>query len=443
MKNSKKSLILVELNEINFNFVEKYCEKYKKNFFNLRKLLASSSVKTESEEKYQNLEPWIQWVSAHTGKKFIDHKVFRLGDIVNKKNFQIFEKVEEMGFSVGCVSPMNTKNSLKNALYFIPDPWTKTKASGKNIWPKLFYKALSQTVNDNSKSKITYSSILILAISFLRFARFKHINKYFKLALTSYKRPWRKALFLDLLINDIHFGLYNKFKPNFSTVFFNAGAHIQHHYFFNSEFLDRTKKVNPSWYIDQREDPLFEMLEIYDLILSDLLANEEKAVLIGTGLSQVPHQEVNFYYRLKDHESFLNLIDVSFESITPRMTRDFLINFKNKESAKSAEKKLLSIRCENNGEKIFNTVDNRGNSLFVTLTYSKEIKKTTSFAVEGKSFNLFNLVSFVAIKNGEHSQEGLLFYSQHFKEFISKKFINISEIFNIIDRFFKKDEKLY
>mgnify|MGYP001286082168 CR=1 FL=1 len=443
MKNPKKSLVLVELNEINFNFVEKYCKKYKKNFFSLRKLLASSFVKTKSEEEYQNLEPWIQWVSAHTGKKFNDHKVFRLGDIVNKKTTQIFEKVEDMGFSVGCVSPMNTKNSLRNSLYFIPDPWTKTIASGKNIWPKLFYKAFSQTVNDNSKSKITFLSIFILAITFLRFARFKHINKYFKLALTSYKRPWRKALFLDLLINDIHFGFYNKFKPNFSTVFFNAGAHIQHHYFFNSEFLDKTKKVNPSWYINPKEDPIFEMLEIYDLILSDHLVNEEKAVLIGTGLSQIPHQEVNFYYRLKDHGYFLNLIGISFESIIPRMTRDFLINFKNRESAKSAEKKLSIIKLESSGEKIFNSIDNRGNSLFVTFTYSKEIKNPTSFSIEGKSFNLFDLVNFVAIKNGEHSQEGLLFYSQHFKEFISKKIIHVGEIFNIIHQFFKKDDELY
>ena len=56
----------------------------------------------------------------------MQHKVFRLGDIVKYEGEQIFEKIESAGYHVGCISPMNASNKLKKPAYFIPDPWTNT-----------------------------------------------------------------------------------------------------------------------------------------------------------------------------------------------------------------------------------------------------------------------------------------------------------------------------
>ena len=122
-----------------------------------------------------------------------------------------------------------TKNNLKKPAYFIPDPWTDTESSD-GFWSKNVHRLIRQTVNDNSSQKITFSSIIIIILALLRFAKFINYFLYIKLALTSPGKPWRKALFLDLLVNDIHIGLFKSSKPNFSTVFLNAGAHIQHHY---------------------------------------------------------------------------------------------------------------------------------------------------------------------------------------------------------------------
>ena len=41
---------------------------------------------------------------------------------------------------------------------------------------------------------------------------------------------------------------FNKKSPDFSSVFFNAGAHIQHHYYLNSRYVENLPK-NPDWYI--------------------------------------------------------------------------------------------------------------------------------------------------------------------------------------------------
>ena len=122
-------LLFIQLNEINFEIVEKYLSYSNKNeFLNLKYIKNTyKSFETFSENEYKNLEPWIQWTSVYLGKNYNQHKIFRLGDIVNFPNEkQIFEKIESKGFKVGAISPMNAENRLKNPSYFIPDPWTNT-----------------------------------------------------------------------------------------------------------------------------------------------------------------------------------------------------------------------------------------------------------------------------------------------------------------------------
>ena len=78
----KSKIILLGLNELNFDYIKFYINQgvlpnFKKIFEIQR------PVETVSEKEYKLLEPWIQWATIHTGKTFKEHKVFRLGDIVN------------------------------------------------------------------------------------------------------------------------------------------------------------------------------------------------------------------------------------------------------------------------------------------------------------------------------------------------------------------------
>ena len=84
---SKKKLIFIELNEINFDLVKIYAQKY--NLKNFKYLIKKLKI-TSSEDEYELLEPWIQWYSIRTGMKAKDHKVFRLGDSINSEIPQIF-----------------------------------------------------------------------------------------------------------------------------------------------------------------------------------------------------------------------------------------------------------------------------------------------------------------------------------------------------------------
>ena len=106
---------------------------------------------------------------------------------------------------------------------------------------KAISSALAQAVNDNSQSKLDFATVIKLMIAFVWFVRPMRYKSLVGTALKSRGHPWRKALFLDLFLNEIHLSLLKKKRPNFSTLFLNAGAHIQHHYFFNSKVLTNKK----------------------------------------------------------------------------------------------------------------------------------------------------------------------------------------------------------
>lgn len=424
MNDNKKKLILLELNEINFEVVSEYVNKF--DLRNLKKIINTDFNITNSEKKYSQLEPWIQWVSAHTGLDASEHKVFRLGDIINSPHInQIFEEIESKGFSVGCISPMNTLNKLKKPKYFIPDPWTKTNSDG-SFWSRNLSNAISQAVNDNSSKKIKLSTIIILIFSLIRFARLKNYLVYLKLVLFSLRYQWNRSLFLDLFLSDVHFCLLESKKPDFSTLFLNAGAHIQHHYFLMAEY--GLKNISRDTKNKTSTDPIKDMLSIYDKILGEYLSYEGYNLIVATGLSQTPHTHPTYYYRPTNHNKFFNNLGVKYKKIIPRMTRDFLVEYVNQNEALNAEIQLKQIRSKKDNKEFF-TIDNRGSSLFITLSYDHPIDQNHILKLHNrKEINVYPLLTFVAIKNGEHNEVGYSFFIGDVKKF---KPLNNSHVKNI------------
>lgn len=426
-------LILVELNEINFDIVKKYIDSGT-NLPGFKSIIGKQLISTSAEREYTQIEPWIQWPSVHTGLNYSEHKVFRLGDFVNSNKKQFFEKVEDAGYRVGAISPMNASNKLKNPAFFIPDPWTKTPTD-ESFLSKSLNSALSQAINDNAKSKLTILTIFNLSIAFLALVSPLRLFPMFWIAIKSLRKPWRKALFLDMFLFEIHKTLFRRKKPDFSTIFLNAGAHIQHHYFYNSPHIKKSELQNPSWYVGEFEDPFLEMVKVYDSIIQNLITIPNTEIIIATGLSQKPYDKLKYYYRLVEHESFLNEAGISFSSVTPRMTRDFLINFNNPEEASLAEIMLDKIMVDGTA-KLFEEIDNRGSSLFVVLTYSDEINKKTLIRLGDSYKFLEKYVVFVAIKNGEHQSKGFAYFSKGVFKFAPTPGSQVTKLHNSVLSFF-------
>jgi hypothetical protein len=331
----RKRLLLIALNEINFDVVADYIAAGA-DLPQLRKMLDRGVVETSAESAYEQLEPWIQWPSIHTGLSFADHKVFRLGDAVRCAAPQIFELAEAQGLRVGALGPMNAPNRLRNPAFFIPDPWTNTPPDSSLV-SGMITEALRQAVNDNAQVRVTNKTKLQIGAAMLTLIAPRYWPQLIRRLAWTLKKPWRKAIFLDYLLHRFHIGLLNGRPADFSTVFFNAGAHLQHHYFHNAAPLRRAGRTNPEWYIEAEGDPVLDVLKFYDEALAELEALPDTDIIVATGLSQTPYDTVKFYYRLRDHEAFFRLLGVDFVSIEPRMTRDFLVTFADDTAATVAE----------------------------------------------------------------------------------------------------------
>jgi hypothetical protein len=428
-----KKLIFIQLNEINFDILKKYSKLKKFKFFN-ENVLRNLNI-TISESEYKNLEPWIQWVSINTGLTASEHKIFRLGDIQDSDLKQIYEIIESKGYKVGAICPMNVKNNLKNTNYFIPDPWTKT-SKPKKFLQNIIYTTFSESVNDNSKNKLSVKNKIILTFLSLYFFRGKKLFKFIKYYFKSIKFKWYRAIIFDYLLHEIHISFLKKFKKDFSTIFFNAGAHIQHHYLHNSWILKDQVDKNPSWYVEDHQDPILDVYSFYDEILSDYL-NKNYSILIATGLTQNPFIEKEYYYRLKDHHSFIKNLDINFKAIYPRMSRDFLISFNTQEDCLKASEIFKKINIINDIK--FFDIDIRQSSLFVIFCFNKNIKENLKMKIPNSdSINLYNAVSFVALKNGKHDQKGYLISLGEFQNYMPAKNSHVKELFNSINNYFNK-----
>jgi hypothetical protein len=396
-------LLLLELNEVNFDFVEAYIAQGRLPVMGA--LIKRHGIsRTTSEESYERLEPWIQWVTAHTGQSFEEHRVFRLGDIVRHDIPQIWELLEAEGLRVGAISPMNAKHRARAPAFFVPDPWTPTEVTGGATLRRL-HSALAQVVNDNAQAKISLLSLTALLLGVVRYARPANYVRYLQLGLSSWRSPWRKAVFLDMLLTDIFIREVRHTKPHFATLFLNAAAHIQHHYLFSSSAYSGMRR-NPEWYVAKGVDPVLEVYSHYDRFLGQVARKFPDArLMLATGLHQVPHDEPTFYWRLKDHAKFLQLLGLQFAGVEPRMSRDFLVICSTSEEA-SRNASLLQSVAHEDGTLLFE-VENRGRDLFVMLSYAREIHLETRFVLGGRTYEgLYEHVVFVALKNGEHNGLG-------------------------------------
>lgn len=425
----QKKLIFWELNEINFEYVNYYISKGK--LPNWKKFIDKYGLNTTNlDESYQNLEPWIQWPTIRTGLSFKEHNVFRLGDIEKSNIRQHWEILEDKGYSVTAISPINAKNNTKKSSFWIPDPWVETRVSG-NQFTKKFSDAINQTVNDNAGSKITFSSFFIIFQALLTKSKLSSWPKYFSCIFGALNgQHWSKAILFDRLIADVFFKLWKKHKPDFCVVFMNSGAHIQHHYIFNSKAYNGSSS-NPEWYIKKNKDPLLEILEMYDDVLNEIECLSNVRLIIAGGLRQVPYKKPAFYWRLKNHQEFLDKVGIKFKKVHPRMTRDFLIEFDDPQELVHAQLILSKIKSEN-GDLIFGIVDNRGKDLFVSLTYSSDISDSFKIFIDSKEFEAFkNDLNFVAIKNGHHDSLGYYLDTSRNSQVLDEN-LPIENIFNIV-----------
>lgn len=403
-----KKLFLLELNEFNLNLLTECSQIY--SLKNVQKILQFYKTETISsdDERSEYLEPWVQWVSVHTGVSSKEHSIKHLGDVPELDFPQIWQKLGDLGYNSLVWGAMNaSRNGCENCLAFLPDPWTfSEKAFPEEL------NALLKPLRFFAKNYLKQSKweIFCQVLNLLKFMKKKGMLTEFFVQLTTALKLFIKFegehFPLIALLELFSVKLFLKYKkdlnPDFSILFVNTLAHIQHHHWKDQDYANNKRLAFGLAIIDQILGLIFENLQ------------EEETFLIANALSQKnTNQETPWIlYRQFQHEKFLDLLKIKYVKVEPHMTHDAHLFFANKNERDLAEKILNRVTIQN--KKLFSVENyaNDENKLFYKIIFTDAVPQNCSVDIGGFTDSFFKYFKKVVQRTGRHIPKGVLFSSE-------------------------------
>jgi hypothetical protein len=422
-KNKSRSVILLEFNELSPGLMDRFMGEHR--LPNFRRLYQTSQVYiTDAQENAPCLNPWIQWVTVHSGLPYCEHQVFHLGEGHKLQRKCLWDLVSDTGQSVWVCGSMNVRYDLPLNGLLLPDPWT----TGAEPYPNTlqpYFRFVRQNVLEHTSERVPLSTSDY--VNFLSFM-LKHglsiatIRSVVHQLLTERrgKNRWKRGVILDQLQFDLFHWYYRALRPRFSTFFLNSTAHFQHLYWRNLEPEAFQAKPSTHEQAEFQDAILFGYQEMDKLIGKFLdLCDEDTTLIFATGLSQQPclkYEELGgkSFYRPRDFEQFLRFVGITApHTVSPVMSEQFHIFFQSEADACEAEERLKKLRVH--GQEAM-AVEQRGPGVFSGCSIIQNLPKDAVLTVSNSErripfFDLFYQVE--GKKSGMHHPDGMLWINQH------------------------------
>jgi hypothetical protein len=423
-------ILFLELNEFNEDLLKQASETFQLK--NIQKMVSFYRTETLTDDTYDSdfLEPWVQWVSVHTGTPSSIHGIKHLGDVPELKTPQAWEALSDQGVTSGIWGAMNaSRRAAKNCLFFLPDPWT----GSEKAYP-LSLNRLLDPVRYTSKNYLNRSLLEILQKLKGFLSLFIENNLGFSILkgiprlvynLIKFKGSHFVFIAFAEKLSALLFLKYRAtFNPDFSLLFINTLAHLQHHYWKDSDYKTNERLHHGLIAINEILGSLFASLKEGDLFL------------VANALSQKNTSEEKpwILYRQIDQKTFLEAIGISNCRIEAYMTHDAHLFFNQEEECQKAKEKLVS--AEMCGQNVFlvESYPENPKKLFYRLAFTDEVPKETHLNIQGNSFPFFDLFKPIVKRTGKHIQIGTLYSNQD----LFPKTIKNHEIFKSIISIYEK-----
>lgn len=427
---ANKKLLQIELNEFDPEFLREQSEILELK--NIKKFLdfPHSQTITNDEIEHQGLDPWVQWVNVHSGVPSVKHGIKRLGDTKNQKELQIWEAVAASGKKWAVWGVMNAPMGNKDGgEVFMPDPWSFNEVAYPD---RLNY--LLSLPRYMARNYLEINSVEFTK-KFMNFVRYyvppqqwstllRFLNETIKASFTVGISLHSLTTLLDYL-GTLEFLRYRKKKsPDFSVIFLNHIAHLQH------QFWTQDKTLHPEMKFG---------LQVNNLIMGLLLDScaENEAVIILNGLKQKNVSGKGFYvYRqINPKRTFVKLLANQNIDIEQCMTNDAHLKFETENDAKLAFAKLDNMCLSDNTSLFF--VDMVGpKHIFVQLSIEHHVGEDTFIVSEDESHKFYDLFNLICERTGAHVSVGDVFA----KRFKLPKCIYNHEIYHEVLNYFNKPQ---
>ncbi len=398
-------MLFLELNEFNAQLLEKASVDLQLK--SIQKMISMNRTKTQTDGTYESdfLEPWVQWVSIHTGKSSTLHQIKHLGDVPHLEMKQLWEILSEKGVTSGIWGAMNaSRNEASGCRFFLPDPWT---ASEQAYPPEL--NRLLEPLRYVSKNYLNLAhlgpkikALVGLFISQgLGSALLKETPRLLKNVVRFRGAHFVFISFIEYLSTLLFLKYRELYNPDFSLLFLNSLAHLQHHHW-NGEDLLSNKCLSLGFrYLNMSLEAIHRSLKpgeafVVTNALSQKNTNEEKPWIL---------------YRQIDQKAFLRTVGISCARIESLMTHDAHLFFNNEKDAKSAFQLLSEARIY--GQPLFVVEPySEVTKLFYRICFTDQVAEDASFMVGGKFYRFFDLFKPIVQRTGKHIPHGTLYSNQ-------------------------------
>jgi len=394
-----KKLVLIALNEFDPGFFE-YASA-RAELPNIRRLLESrhSTTWTADQVEKHGLDPWVQWVSIHTGTDSSSHGIRHLGDVPQLSTTQLWEALSARGISSGIWGAMNARRGrAEQCRFFLPDPWTFSEQAyppelnGLLALPRYY----ATNYLDTRVAELCRTGGRLLGFLLARPRLLLKLAGLLPLALRGVTRFGLRnhVLFSLFDLVSVTIFLYYKraYQPDFSLVFINSIAHLQHNVWCPEGTLDA---------------PCLYALQVVDAILGKLYA-EGSELLVVNALTQrnIAGKKRAIVYRQINPVTFVKAMGLRFRAVEQLMTNDAHVMFASSEDALAARDLLGAATLD--GRPLFDVDYDEAapDKLFYQLDYWDELPADARFELGGRHYRFFDYFETVVARTGEHQPRG-------------------------------------
>ncbi len=235
---STKKVLLLELNEITWRVIDQLIEQHGQAYLpNFQHLRSAGAWATQAAiERAPHLDPWITWVTLHTGVPREVHGAAVLEqDAASISAPRLWDYAAEGGRSIGVFGSVSAFPPRPVQGFMVPGPFAPSDETyPESLRPIQTINRLGTSLHNRTGKPATAFGAVRNTFDLLRMGL--RIRTLYEVARQlvqeriSSSRKWRRVSLQPLLNFDLFAHLYRKFRPDFATWHTNHAAHYMHHY---------------------------------------------------------------------------------------------------------------------------------------------------------------------------------------------------------------------
>jgi hypothetical protein len=373
-----RKIILLEFNEITWTLAHPMISRG--GLPHLARLRQDGAFGApEALERPPNLDPWITWVTLHTGVDGSVHgaKVLEQ-DAGTIGASRTWEYAAQAGLSVGVYGSIGAYPPRPVPGFMIPGPF----APGSETFPgylepvqnlnRRYTQAHNKVASDSGPLQMGREALELLHLG-LRAETIARIARQLAEERLRPHTKWKRVGLQPLINFDVFAHLYRRYRPQYATWHTNHAAHYMHHYWRAHDDTSFSLKAS----VDEKKKyggAVAHGYELCDELIGRFLGlvDRQTVLVLASSMGQQPYvhdlyPEGKIAVRFKDVRQILAIVGaLGVTEVAPTMLPQWNVRIPESAERARVQNLLLSARCEGGTYPEAMTVEETGDILTLT-----------------------------------------------------------------------------